>query len=118
MVWNHHMYYEAKTLSNRLSIAKQRMRGLMDDHAYYRFNNDYVNEMLGLYAEERDSAEIELNAVLDRINYLTFQNIDEVERELLLEQYIDHIEVEFKGFDVKLIYKDEYEKVVTYACKA
>ena len=118
VVWNHHMFHEAKTLSKRLSIAKQRMHGLMDDHAYYRFNNDYVNEMLGLYAEERDSTEKELDAVLGHINKMTFRNLDESERKMLLEQYIDHIEVEFKGFDVKLIYTDEYEKVVAYARKA
>ena len=44
--------------------------------------------------------------------------VDENTRKMLLEQYIDHIEVEFKGFDVKLIYTDEYEKVVAYARKA
>ena len=56
---------------------KKMLDGLMDDHAYYRFNNDYVNEMLSLYAEERDSTEKELDTVLNHINQLTFRNIDE-----------------------------------------
>ena len=118
MVLNHYMFHEAKTLSKRLSTAKQRMHGLMDDHAYYRFNNDYVNEMLSLYAEERDSTEKELDTVLNHINQLTFRSIDESERQMLLERYIDHIEVKFKGLEAKLIYTDEYEKVVAYARKA
>ena len=116
MIKNHHLYYEARVLMRRVNEAKQHSKLLLIDHTYYRFNANYVDEIMKIHKEEILEAESELSCILPKIEKMSFLSTDQEERLLLLGKYVDLIYVHPILPEIEVSYTEEYEVIKNHGC--
>ena len=114
MIQNHHIYDELRNLHKKYRSINVEMKELVYDYTFQSLNPDYYHQMMEKYSKEKCQLKELIFPRKEEIQKLRFVTENEGEQELLINKYIEKINIDYMMQAFEPIYTKEYERILKY----
>ena len=114
MIQNHHIYDELRNLHKKYRSINVEMKELVYDYTFQSLNPDYYHQMMEKYSKEKCQLKELIFPRKEEIQKLRFVTENEGEQELLINKYIEKINIDYMMQSFEPIYTKEYERILKY----
>ena len=114
MIQNHHIYDELRNLHKKYRSINVEMKELVYDYTFQSLNPDYYHQMMEKYSKEKCQLKELIFPRKEEIQKLRFVTENDGEQELLINKYIEKINIDYMMQAFEPIYTKEYERILKY----